>query len=164
MTATLDFWAYYQDDFGNGVDDTITFALWSNCADRVYNVKGLCNYYGFEYDDYKGTTADDFENEDEKANATLFNIINAEYGYAGKKGYVLIGLFTVDTYTWSRCEANITFCIDSQIEDENGELIDNTATPEFVITTIGDTNSKNVSFYNPFYLDDVVLTINSIEE
>jgi hypothetical protein len=163
MDVTFDFWAYYQDDFGNGVGDTVTFALWSNCAERNYNIKDLCNAFGFEYDDYKDTTASDFDNDDDKANSTLFGIINSEYSNAGNKGYVLVGLFTVDTYTWSRCEAKVTLCINSQIENSSGELIDNTATPSFVITTIGDSNSKNVSFYNPFYLDDIVLTIDSIE-
>jgi hypothetical protein len=76
----------------------------------------------------------------------------------------MVGLFTVDTYTWSRCKADITLCINSQIENDNGDLVENTATPALIITTIGESNAKNVSFYNPFYLDDMVLTINSIEE
>lgn len=136
--CTLGFWVYYQDDFNNSIPDELTFCVWSNLDSSLDPVASNAT-------DEPGEEATDEEE-------ALYKILKAENDYAAEQGFSKITTVTVPIETWTYVEVPFTI----SFSEENTEY-----EPMLAIATLGESNSDNVTYYNPFYIDDITVTYES---
>ncbi|MGN0165410.1 MAG: hypothetical protein ACI39R_04445 [Lachnospiraceae bacterium] len=136
---TLGFWVYFQDDFNNGIEDEFTFCIWTN-TDENLSPEKTCQ-----------TTEPGEDASDEEKD--LYKRIKAEYDYSAKQGFSALMKVTVQKETWTYVEVPFNICL-----SEKSEVTE----PMIVIATLGESNSYNITYYNPFYLDDITLTYDGI--
>lgn len=138
-TCTLGFWIYYQSDFGTNVANELTFCVWSNLDDSL---------------DPVATNATDTPAEDaDEAAKDLYELVKKENDYAAKCSMSKIATVTVPKETWTYVEVpfNISLKDANAVED-----------PMLAIATLGESSSINVTYYNPFYIDDITVTLDSV--
>ncbi|MDD6102363.1 MAG: hypothetical protein PUB67_04555 [Clostridiales bacterium] len=135
--GTLDLWIYYQDDFNNQIDEVLTFCAFINHTDEK-----------------KILSKDDILSEitDSKIKTSVNNTLLA----AEKSKFKPVFTFKVQKNTWTRVHIPVSITGRSDIKDKTDTMI--------AISTLGEIPSANVSFYNPFYVDDISLLINKIHE
>lgn len=135
-TNTLGFWVYYQDDFNNGVPETLTFAVYSNLDKSLSPSE--CN-----------TVKEPEEPTDEETE--IYENTKSQNKYATDRGFSLLTTAEVAFKTWTYIEVPFNIDLDSVDEDY---------APMLAITTLGESNSDNITFYNPYYIDDITITHN----
>lgn len=147
-TVTIGMWVYYTDSFAMGVPSELTFAVWSNFnqeADKENEKKT-------EEPKYEETTSEMTAEEKEavtQANETAketYNRFHEQEEKANKEGLYKVATKTVAYETWTYIE--VTTKIDSLVER-----------PFIVLATLGEKNNDNVTFYNPFYVDDIYIKV-----
>ncbi|MBR6275218.1 MAG: hypothetical protein IKR27_09455 [Lachnospiraceae bacterium] len=152
--VTLGFWVYYDDDFSTGVADTMTFAIWSNLNvpyDKENEQKTVEPAYVEKTDEM---TDDEKKEIDINNQLTKKRYEKACYEelVANKNGFYKLKEMMVERKTWRYFE--VTTKIDVSTMNRN------TTVPMFAFATLGETNATNLTFYNPFYIDDIILTLN----
>lgn len=147
--CTLGFWVYYQDDFNNGISDEFTFCVWSN-TDRTLDPVS------------SNATEEPAEDatEDEK---NLYKMVKAENDDAAETGFSKLATVTVPKETWTYVEVPFSILPAQDSQEEDGGT-DGSSEPMLVIATLGENNSANITYYNPFYLDDITVTYNGTAE
>lgn len=147
--VTLGLWVYYADDILNSVDPEMTFAVWSN-LDPDNERKNEILTEEPEYIEITDNMSDEEKSEAESTNYHLrswYDRRNREEELAHDRAFTKLTEVTVPYKTWKYIEVTTTVNTD----DPYAML---------AVSTLGETNSENVSFYNPFYVDDIILTIN----
>ncbi len=153
--VTLGFWVYYDDDFSTGVSDTLTFAVWSNLnaeEDKANEKKTAEPVYLEKTEEMTKEEAQAVDLENQKTKK-MYEKTCYEELVANKAGFYKLKEMTVEKKTWRYFE--VTTKID--IGKMNTKLV----TPMFAFATLGEPNFTNLTFYNPFYIDDIILTLNS---
>ncbi len=166
LNLNVDYWCYFTDDFGNGLSAPMKFAVWSNCftgegisADEAANDMNVIAADLKEKldaaEEDPTINKDSVQGEYDYA-ILVIDSIRKEFEAAAAQGLKCIGIYSLDFETWGNY--NIDISVDTSIAT-NAAL-----TPYIAISTLGELNAANVSFYNPFYIDDLVVKVNSIEE
>lgn len=132
--ATLDVWVYYQNDFNNDIADKLTFCVYTNSPK---------DGTGLKLEDLTAKIDD----------ATVKRSIQNTIIKATASKYTPIYTFKVKKNTWTRVQIPVSIKGRSELGN-----VDTT----IAISTLGEKASANVSYYNPFYIDDIVLKIDKI--
>ena len=147
--VTLGFWIYYSDDFDTGVAESFDFAVWSNLnpGEDKPNEQKLPDP---EYLEKTAEMTDEEKKEVDELNKKIrYRYDKAKYEMltANRNGFYKIAEMSVPSNTWKYFE------VTTKINTKSKE-------PMFAVATLGELNSANLTFYNPFYIDDIILTVN----
>lgn len=166
LNLNLDYWCYFTDDFGNGLSAPMKFAVWSNCftgegisADEAANDMNLI---AADLKEKLDAAEDDPTIDKDRVQGEydyallVIDSIRKEFETAAAQGLKCVGIYSLDFETWGNYSIDIS--IDTSL------TTDASLTPYVAISTLGELNAANVSFYNPFYIDDLVIKVNAIEE
>lgn len=162
----LGLWVYYKDDFNMGaVDDTLTFAIYSS-LNPTADAASETGIPAPEYIPYKEITDEDRANLSEEeiwaieeendsiesANWWTENYYDrkvAELERAHELGFYKIAESNVEINTWRYIEVETVI----NMPEGTDQL------PMLAVTTLGEINDPYITFYNPFYVDDITLTL-----
>lgn len=155
--VTLGFWIYYTDDFESSVEKELTFGIWSNLNpeyDRENELKTPePEYIELTPEMYAEKTPEEIDaiNEENRMAKNKHDRIAYEEQSANYKGFFKLKEYTIPFETWKYVE--VTTKINTYSAD-----------PMFAVATVGEGNSDNVTYYNPFYIDDITLRLDKLPE
>lgn len=136
--CTLGFWVYFQDDFNNGISDEFTFCVWSSLDNAL--------------DPAASNATEELGEDASEEEKDLNKMIKTENDYAAEAGFSKIATVTVPKETWTYVEVPFRIALSEADEAEP---------PMLAVATLGENNSANITYYNPFYIDDITVTYNS---
>lgn len=146
INCTVGFWVYYEDEYKTGLPDELDFAVWSNLDDSLSP----------EEANIIEEPAEDASDEEKDA----YKLRKKENEKAAGDGYTFISDVKVQKETWTYVE--IPFRVSKGAESLENLTGENA--PSLAITSFGESNSSTITYYNPFFLDDITVTFDSAIE
>ena len=145
---TVGFWVYYTDSFQTGVPDELTFGVWSNlnpAEDAENQLRTPDAVLTETTDEMTKEEKAAINQENDRLKAYVYNC-HLEEDNATKKGLYEKVNVQIPLDTWRYVELTTTV---------NTESTD----PMIMVATLGEINAKNVTYYNPFFIDDIYVKV-----